>query len=309
MNIAAKQKNDISARNPMNRGDRVFDTVNIVFWVIVFAIIAYPLWFIVIASVSDYEAVYQGKVLLVPSGFSLSGYAELFKSTEFVRSYINSIVYTVLGTGLSVMITLMASFSLTQKFKGKGAVLFIIIFTMFFSGGLIPSFLINRSLGLYNNPLALVILNAVNVFNIMVARTYMATNVPNELYEAAYIDGASQYHCFFKVTLPLCGVLVTVLSVYYGVARWNDYFTALVYIRDRSWLPLQTILREAIASVSSTASSLMEQGDGYDIAAMTRKAELLKYCSIVVSSAPMITLYLILQKYFVKGVTIGSLKG
>jgi putative aldouronate transport system permease protein len=183
---------------------------------------------------------------------------------------------------------------------------------MFFSGGLIPSFLVNRSLGLYNNPLSMILMGAVSVWNLMIARTYITTNITGELYDAAVIDGASHFSFFFKVVLPLSGTIVAVLGIYCAVGKWNDYFTALVYIRDRQWLPLQTILREIVASLSSTAASLIEDADkmdAMDVVAATKKAELAKYCSIVVSTVPVVALYIFMQKYFVKGVMVGSLKG
>jgi putative aldouronate transport system permease protein len=272
----------------------------------------YPLWLVIIASVSDPDAVLAGKVTFWPVGFSLSGYVGIFQSDQLLRSYFNSIVYTVTGTFVSVFVTMMGAYALSRNFAGKGAVNFFIIFTMFFNGGLIPSYLINKSLGLNNNPLVMIVLGVVSVWNLMIARTYINTNVPGELYDAAVTDGANHFVFFFKVVLPLSGTIMAVLCVYCGVARWNDYFTALVYIRDRKLLPLQTILREIVASLNSTAASMIEDADKMDtinVAAIKRQAEVAKYCSIVVSTAPAVMLYMFMQKYFVKGVLIGSLKG
>ena len=184
---------------------------------------------------------------------------------------------------------------------------------MFFSGGLIPTFLMMRSLGLYNTRTLMILINCVSVWNLMVSRTYIKTTIPNDLYEAAMLDGASPIRYFVRIVLPLSGTLIAVLSVYYGVARWNDYFTALVYLRDRSKLPLQTILREILATLqTSTSSDMFFSAYSNDVQGMTqaiRKAQVAKYCCIVVSTAPAVVLYVFMQKYFVKGIMIGSLKG
>lgn len=237
----------------------------------------------------------------------------MFEHQELLRSYLNSIFYTLAGTALSVVVTLMAAYSLTRKFSGKAFVNMYFVFTMFFTGGLIPQFLMNRSLGLYDTVLLMIIINCVSVWNLMVARTYISTNIPDDLYEAAMIDGADHITYFVKVVLPLSGMIVAVLCVYYGVSRWNDYFTALVYIRDRAKLPLQTVLREILATLTtSTSSDSFFSAYADNIQGMTeaiRKAEVAKYCCIVVSTGPAVLLYVFMQKYFVKGVMIGSLKG
>ena len=184
---------------------------------------------------------------------------------------------------------------------------------MFFSGGLIPIFLNVRDLGLYNTRTVMILMNLVSVWNLMVARTYIQTTIPEDLYEAAVIDGANHFTYFFKCVLPLSGTIVAVLSVYYGVARWNDYFTALVMLRDRSLYPLQRILREILASLTSTGSSdtfFAAYADNLGgLQAALRKAEVAKYCCIVVATVPAVFLYIFMQKYFVKGVMIGSVKG
>lgn len=295
------------------RGDKAFDIANLAIWIIVLALILYPLWLIIIASVSDPDAVVAGKVLLWPVDFSLIGYEAVFQHKELWNSYLNSIFYTLAGSALSVVVTLMAAYALTRTFIGKKLFNFLFIFTMFFSGGLIPTFLMIRTYGLYNTRTLMIIINCVSVWNLMVARTYIASTVPNELYEAAVMDGANHFTYFLRVVLPLSGTIIAVLSVYYGVARWNDYFTALVYIRDRSKLPLQTILREVLATLqSSTSTDAFFSAYADNVKGMTdaiRKAEVAKYCCIVVSTGPAVLLYIFMQKYFVKGVMIGSLKG
>jgi putative aldouronate transport system permease protein len=277
-----------------------------------FAII-YPLWFIIIASVSDPDAVIAGNVLFWPKDFSMIGYEAVFEHKELLNSYKNSIFYTIAGTALSVIVTMMAAYALSRKFAGKKAVNFYFVFTMFFTGGLIPQFLMNQRLGLHDTVILMIIINSVSIWNLMVARTYVSMNIPDELYEAAVMDGATHFTYFFSTVLPLSGTIIAVLCVYYGVARWNDYFTALVYIRDRSKLPLQTILREIIATLSSsTSTDAFFSAYANDTKGMTdaiRKAAVAKYCCIVVSTAPAVILYIFMQKYFIKGVMLGSLKG
>jgi putative aldouronate transport system permease protein len=292
--------------------DRVFDNCNMILWILILVAVLYPLWLIVVASLSDPDAIMMGKVFLWPVNPSWMGYEAVFQHRELLRSYANSIFYTVTGSFLSVVITMMAAYALTRQFRGRKAVNIYIIITMFFNGGLIPSFIMNRNLGLYNTVLIMIIINSISVWNLMVARTFISSNVPNELYEAAAIDGADHFTYFFKVVLPLSSTIIAVLAVYYGVARWNDYFTALVYIRDRFKLPLQTILREVIATLTTSASD-MSFFDAYEdtqgITEALRKAQVAKYCCIVVSTAPTVLLYMAMQKYFVKGVLIGSIKG
>ena len=295
------------------RKDRVFNAVNLIFWIIVLFIVLYPLWLILIASVSDPDAVLQAKVLIWPVDFSLMGYEAVFQYSELWGSYLNSVLYTVIGSGLSVVVTLAAAYALSRRFAGKKLVNLAITFTMFFSGGLIPIFLNIKDLGLLNTRTVMIVMNLVSVWNLMVARTYIQTSIPNDLYEAAAIDGANHFTYFFRCVLPLSGTIVAVLSVYYGVARWNDYFTGLVMLRDRSLFPLQLVLREILTSLSSTGASdtfFAAYADNLGgLQEALRKAEVAKYCCIVVATVPAVLLYVFMQKYFVKGVMIGSLKG
>ena len=295
------------------RGDRIFDTINTVIWSVLLVLILYPLWLIVIASVSNPDAVVAGRVLFYPVDFSLIGYEAVFQHRELWNSYFNAVEYTLAGSALSVMVTMMAAYALTRRFAGKKFFNFMFVFTMFFTGGLIPTYLTMQSLGLRDTRALMILINCVSVWNLMVARTYIHATVPNELYEAAVLDGANHFSYFLRVVLPLSGTIIAVLCVYYGVARWNDYFTALVYIRDRAKLPLQTILREVLATLqTSVASESFFSAYADDIKGMTeaiRKAEVAKYCCIVVSTAPAVILYIFMQKYFVKGIMIGSLKG
>ena len=307
--LAAKR----SRRIRETRKDRIFNAINTLFWILVLFIVLYPLWLILISSVSDPDAVLQAKVLLWPVDFSLMGYDAVFQNTELLNSYLNSVIYTLVGSALSVMITLAAAYALSRRFAGKKLINLLIVFTMFFSGGLIPIFMNIRNLGLYNTRAVMILMNLVSVWNLMVARTYIQTSIPEDLYEAAVIDGANHFTYFFRFILPLSGTIIAVLSVYYGVARWNDYFTGTVMLRDRSLYTLQQVLRVILASLTSTGSSdtfFAAYADNLGgLQAALRKAEVAKYCCIVVATVPAILLYIFMQKYFVKGVMIGSLKG
>jgi len=295
----------------LTRQDKVFHAVNHFLWVIVFVVILYPLYLIIISSVSDPFAVLRGEVILLPVGFSLAGYRALLQFTQLWRSYANSIFYTVTGTMISVVITLMGAYATSRPFPGKGIVNFFIIFTMFFSGGLIPTFLMMGNIGLHDNPLILIIMGAVSVWNLMVARAFINITIPNELYEASVLDGATHIQYFTRIVMPLSGTIVAVLCVYYGVARWNDFFTGMIYIRTQSLLPLQTVMRSILATLTVVDNDLIAAMSDHhaDIAEAMRMAEIAKYCIIVVSTVPAVVLYVFMQKYFVKGVMIGSIKG
>lgn len=294
-------------------GDRVFDAVNMALWIIVLLMVIYPLYLIIIASVSSPEAVNNGEAMFLPVDFSLMGYEAVFGHEELWNSYLNAVIYTVGGTAVSVIVTMMAAYAITRKFIGRSAVLFLFVFTMFFSGGLIPIFLNVRDLGLYNTRAIMILLNLVSVWNLMIARTYIQTSIPNELYEAAVMDGMTHFSYFTKVVLPLSGTIIAVLSVYYGVARWNDYFTGLIMLKDRVKYPLQTVLREVLASLQvSVSNESFFNAYAEDVGGIVealRRAQVAKYCCIVISTGPAVVLYMFMQKYFVKGVMIGSLKG
>ena len=309
----AKTKEMHGVKVRETRADQVFNIANLLFWLVVLFITLYPLWLILIASVSNPDAVLAGEVIWWPKGFSWMGYEAVFQYDELWGSYANSIFYTVAGSALSVVITLAAAYALSHKFSGKKFINLAITFTMFFSGGLIPIFLNVRDLGLYNTRTVMILMNLVSVWNLMVARTYIQSSIPYELYEAAVMDGSNHFTYFLKCVLPLSGTIIAVLSVYYGVARWNDYFTGLVFLRNRAYLPLQTILREILASLSISGNSesfFAAYADNLGgLQEAMRKAEVAKYCCIVVSTVPAVILYIFMQKYFVKGVMIGSLKG
>ena len=297
----------------MSRSNQIFYIFNTIFWIVVMFCILYPLYLVVIASVSDPDAIVAGKVIWHPVDFSLIGYQSVLKYSEMLHSYLNSIIYTLVSVVISIVVTLSGAYTLSRpKFIGKGLISFFFLFTMFFNGGLIPTFLVMRDLGLYNSPLVIILMGCVSVWNLMVARTYIETSIPHELYEAAMLDGATHFQYFFKIVVPLSKTIIAVLAVYYGVSKWNDYFTGLVYLRDRDLLPLQTVLREILATLQVDKSGDYMQSIADSAADMNeamRIANVAKYCIIVVATGPVVILYAFMQKYFEKGVMIGSLKG
>lgn len=291
--------------------DRLFHIFNQVLFVIILFIVIYPLYFIVIASFSDPSAVLNGEVVFWPKDVSLIGYSAIMEYTRIWRGYMWSIIYTVVGTALSVTLTMLLAYALSCQFVGKKLVNWLVVFTMFFSGGLIPTFLTMKNLGLYNRPLIMILMGAISVWNTMIARTFIQTSLPQGLYEAAQIDGASHARYFFQIVLPLSSTIIAVLCVYYAVGRWNDYFTALIYLKNTEYWPLQTVLRQILATLTISGSDYAEAlGDDFANASEAQRiANSVKYCSIIISTVPAVVLYIFLQDYFVKGVMIGSIKG
>ena len=291
--------------------DRLFHIFNQILFVIILFRVIYPLYFIVIASFSDPSAVLNGEVVFWPKDVSLIGYSAIMEYTRIWRGYMWSIIYTVVGTALSVTLTMLLAYALSCQFVGKKLVNWLIVFTMFFSGGLIPTFLTMKNLGLYNRPLIMILMGAISVWNTMIARTFIQTSLPQGLYEAAQIDGASHARYFFQIVLPLSSTIIAVLCVYYAVGRWNDYFTALIYLKNTEYWPLQTVLRQILATLTISGSDYAEAlGDDFANASEAQRiANSVKYCSIIISTVPAVVLYIFLQDYFVKGVMIGSIKG
>lgn len=311
--MARKEKAQVAQGSRINDvlEDRIFNIANTVFFIIILLIVIYPLYFIVIASFSDPTAVMNGRVTIWPVDVSLVGYSAIMEYTKIWRGYMWSFIYTISGTVISVVLTMLLAYALSRKFFGKGFINGLVVTTMFVSGGLIPTFLVMKDLGLYNKPIIIVMMGAVSVWNTMIARTFIQTSLPEGLYEAAEIDGASHAVYFFRIVLPLSTTIIAVLAVYYAVGRWNDYFTALIYLKDTEYWPLQTVLRQILASLSISGTDYAEAlGDDFANAVEAQRiANSVKYCSIIISTVPAVVLYVFLQDYFVKGVMIGSLKG
>lgn len=301
------------SKTRLSHSNKLFHIFNGILWTIIMFLILYPLYLVIIASFSSPDAIVKGQVIWRPIDFSTIGYEAVFQYKELVSSYGNSLFYTFSSVILSIYITMAAAYALSRPtFPGKNFFSFLFVFTMFFGGGLIPTFLVMRDLGLYNTRYIMILMGCVSVWNLMVARTYIQTSIPHELYEASMLDGASHFDYFFRCVLPLSKAIIAVLIVYYGVSKWNDYFTGLVYLKDRSLLPLQTVLREILATLQVDKSSdymMSVSENAASMAEAVRTANVAKYCIIVVATGPVVALYAVLQKYFEKGVMVGSLKG
>ncbi|TBL73232.1 carbohydrate ABC transporter permease [Paenibacillus thalictri] len=286
-------------------GDRLFDTLLYVIAAIVVVVTAFPIYFVVIASISDPVLVLNGKVTLWPAGLNTEAYHEVFKNKQVWSGYRNSIMYTTIGTCINLLLTTVAAYSLSRRtLPGRNIFMFIITFTMFFNGGLIPTYLLVKDLHLNNTFWALVIPNAIATYNLIVMRTYFQNSIPDELLEAAQMDGCTNLRTFWSVVLPLSKPILAVMVLFYAVQHWNSYFNALIYLRDSKMFPLQLILRDILIQ---NKAQLAADSFGSDKSIFL--AESIKYALIIVASVPVLVLYPFVQKYFVKGVMIGAIKG
>ncbi|WZL79059.1 carbohydrate ABC transporter permease [Eubacteriales bacterium mix99] len=290
-----------------SRNDLIFNMVNGTILSMILLIVLFPLIYTLSASFSDPKMVTAGKLYFLPVGFNLDSYREVFKNQDIMIGYRNTLIITLTGTLLNMILTVCGAYPLSRKdFYGRNVLMKLFSFTMFFGGGIIPLFLVVQSLGLLNSWASLILPSAVSTYNLIIMRTYFENSVPYELQEAAYMDGCSNTGILFKVVLPLSGPVLAVLSLYYAVGYWNSYFSAMMYINDRSKYPLQLFLREVL--VMNQAQNMMDSS-AEEMARQAMRAETIKYSVIVVSSVPMLILYPFVQKFFVKGVMIGALKG
>ncbi len=287
--------------------DLIFNIIMYGLAILLIIICFYPIYFVVIASFSSPSAVAGGEVILLPKGINLEGYKELFQYDRIWLSYRNTIFYTLFGTLIVLAVNLPAAYALSRKeLPGKSWIMVLFIIPMFFSGGLIPTYLLIADLNMLDTVWVMLIPTAVVTYYVIVARTFFQQNLPNELWEAAQLDGCSYTYYFFKVVLPLSKAVIAVIGLWSAVGMWNSYFNALVYLRNPDLQPLQIVLRNIL--INSQGMGSVTAGSATAEEAL-RKTELLKYCTIVVASAPILCLYPFLQKYFNQGVTVGSVKG
>ncbi|MEG2021397.1 MAG: carbohydrate ABC transporter permease [Oscillospiraceae bacterium] len=290
-----------------NRGDLIFDIFNYAILGIVMLLVMYPLYFILIASVSDPDAINTGRVLFWPVGFNTMGYEKIFADTKVWTAYRNTIFYTIVGTLINIVLTMAFAYPLSRKeFCGRKFLTFFMMFTMYVQGGLVPTYLLMQNIRLYDTPWVMVLLPALNVFNVIIARTNIQNGIPEELYEAASLDGCSHIKYLFKIVFPLSRTIIAVLVLYYGVAHWNEFMNGLIYLRDEGLYPLQLVLRSILVQNQASASMMT---DIDSMMAQQKAAELIKYGLIIVSTVPILAVYPFLQKYFEKGVMVGSVKG
>lgn len=293
------------------RSDVIYDTILFILLSLVFLVVAYPLYFVIISSVSDPIAVSNGEVTFYPIGFTLDGYREVFKTNTVVRGFLNSLLYTVCGVSVNLLVTLPTGYALSRKdFALKKFVTFFYMLTMFIGGGMMPTYLIVKQTGLLNSMWALIIPGAMGVYNMIVAKTFFSTNIPLELMEAAKLDGCGNTRFFFHIVLPLSGAITAILVLYYGQGHWNSYFSALLYINDREMWPLQLELRNILLLNTNTMTKeFITEEMRKEQARREALANMMKYSLIIISSIPMLIVYPFVQKHFVKGVMIGSVKG
>lgn len=287
-------------------GDRIFYRVNAILLTLLTLSVLYPIIYVLANSFSSPAAVSSGRVYLWPMDPSVEGYRRVLENPNILSGFLNSVFYTVVGTAINLAMTMVAAYPMARKdlpLRSFFSVLFA--FTMLFGGGMIPNYILIMKLGMLNTRWALLLPGALSVYNMIIARTAMQS-LPDELLEAAYIDGCSDARYFVRIVLPLSGAIIAVLALYYAVGHWNSYFSAFMYLSDRSKYPLQIVLREILIMGQIAESDITDLDSAERIQGLS---QLLKYALIVISSAPMMLIYPFVQKYFVKGVMIGSLKG
>lgn len=302
-----KTKNKAKKRIAISKEDRRFDIFCYSVMALALIIAVYPLYFMAIASISSPEKVMTGKVVFFPVDLSFKSYINVFAHKDIMHSYGNTIAYTVVGTAINLLLTLSGGYVLSRpRFIGRSFLTIMITFTMIFGGGLIPTYFVIKSLKLIDNFWVMILPGAVSAYNLIITRSFMMSTIPGEMYEAAMIDGSDHLTFFARIVLPLSGSLIGVIGLYYAVGHWNAYFNAMIYINTRKLYPLQLILREILIQSSVSTDDLVaaETEDTYYLL-----AEQLKYALVIVSSLPVLMIYPFIQKYFVKGALIGSVKG
>lgn len=264
-------------------------------------IVIYPLYYIVIASVSDPDAVMTGDVWLYPVKFTFNGFVQLFQRDDIWRSYFNTLVYTLFGTMFNIVLTIPAGWALSRDYLPfRKVIMPLLIITMFFGGGLLPYVILCRSLGLYQNPLILIIGGGVSVYNVFMCKSFFSSNVPTEMLEAGQIDGAGEIRIFFDLVLPVSKSIISVMILFYAVGHWNNYIDAYIFSIEEQFYPLQTVLNGLLDATSG--------GEGEVVLEQLRIATQLKFTSIIVSTLPILIIYPMIEKHFGQGVLVGSFK-
>jgi putative aldouronate transport system permease protein len=286
--------------------DTIFTVLIHIFLSLLIITIIYPLIYVVSASFSDPLSLLNGEIWLLPIRPNLEAYANVLESDQIWMGYKNTIIYTVVGTVINLVLSIMAAYPLSRRdLKGANLVMIIIVITMFFRGGIVPLYLVVKGLGLTNTFWAMVIPTGINVYNVIIMRTFFRTSIPEELKDSAFIDGCSNIAFLLRIVLPLSGSILAVMVLFYSVFHWNDFFNALIYLSDRKLFPLQLILREIL--LQSNVEDMMGEEAGY--LEHLLRSEALKYTVIIFASLPMLILYPFIQRFFVKGVMIGAIKG
>lgn len=288
--------------------DNIFDIFNYIIMALIFIFYAYPIIFIISASISNPNLVWNGEVWLFPKDISFLGYERIFKQVSIWVGYKNTLIYTFFGTILNLFMTVTAAYPLSHRsFYPRKVLMGIYVFTMYFGGGLIPTYLLVKSMNLINTPYVMIVLGAVGITNIIITRTYFATSIPFELNEAAEIDGCTNFNYLIKIVLPLSKPILAIMALYYGVAHWNNFFSALIYLTKPNLYPLQLVLRSILLEAQMSSELI---GIDSKMAEETQViVETMKYGIIIVATVPVLLVYPFIQKHFIKGVMIGSVKG
>ena len=296
-----------SNKTALSRQDKLFYGITVFIMLLLLLITGYPMIYILSSSFSSRQAVLSGKVFLLPVDFSLEGYEAVFQNRDILIGYRNTLFYTIAGTIINVALTMLAAYAFARRdWVLKKSMTRIFMFVMIFSGGMVPTYLVIRSLGILNTVWAMLLPGALSVYNMIIARTFIENSIPYELFEAARIDGCDDFRYFASIVLPLSKAILAVLTLYYAVGHWNAYFNALIYLNSRRLYPLQVFLREILVLNQFDTADLIDE----ELMQVKQgMADLLKYALIVVSTAPILCMYPFVQRYFVRGVMIGSVKG
>ena len=286
--------------------DRIFHISVLVLSILCFIVILYPLWFVVIASISNSDMVNRGEVVFWPKDIRFYGFQQIFQDARILTGYKNTLIYVVGGTLLNMIVTMPAAYALSRPdFKARNKVMLYFVFTMYFSGGLVPTYMQINTLCLSNTLWSLLVLVLINTYNLIIARTFIQNTIPNDLYESASLDGCSHFRFFWSIVLPLSKAIISVEMLYYAVFHWNDYFNALIYTSNNDIQPLQMVLRRILLQNEAFANGNGGVQGGY----AQSSADQVKYAVIIVSTVPILCVYPFIQKYFEKGVMIGAVKG
>ena len=290
--------------------DKIFDVCNVILMLGLLIVFAWPLWFVVIASISDPKLVGTGEVLLIPKKLTMASYELMFEYSQLWKGYANTIFYTVVGTFLNLVLSVCCAYPLSNKdFVPRKFFLFMFMFTMYFSGGLIPNYLVVKEVGLVDTRWAMIVPGLVSVYNCLIIRSYFMNSIPGELRDAATLDGANSAQYLWKVILLLSKPVLAVVGLYYMVDHWNDFYHALIYLYDMELYPLQSVLRNLLMSTQMLSDSTAGISDAATLEAMLELSMGMKYSVIIAAAVPVLCVYPFIQKFFVKGVMVGSVKG
>ena len=306
-------QSDFWARKSKIQGDFRFDVVNMIVLGLITLLFFYPMYLCLISAVSSPEEVYAGRVLLFPKGFNSEGFQRVIENDSLWRGYLNTIFYTVLGTCINLALTMTGAFVLSRRtFALRTPLNWMVLFTMFFGGGMIPTYLLVKDLKLLNTVWSLVLPGAISTWNLIITRTFLATSIPNELQEAAYIDGCNNIRFFLRIVLPNATTIIAVIGLFYAVDHWLSYWNAMLYITDETKYPLQLVLRDILLKAEVALESARSGEDSESAMAVVellRISESVKYIVVIAGTLPLLIVFPFVEKYFVKGVMIGSVKG